>query len=91
MKNSKNFKCLTMLSLGFALVSGSRLATVGNVNATTNATTTADLARYTHILTVATIDRREVVRCRDGVSLVTYSTDADGTEWINSFLLAAAR
>lgn len=91
MKNSKSFKRLTVLALGFALVSGSRSATVGNANATANTAGAVDIARYTHIPTVATIDRREVVRCRDGVSLVTYSTDANGAEWINSFILAAAR
>lgn len=89
MKNSKSFKCLTMLALGVALVAGSRVATVGNVNATTNATTTANIARYKHILTVATIDRREVVRGPEGVSLITWSTDANGTGWIDAINLTA--
>ena len=87
MKNSKKFKCFTMLALGVALVSGSRLATVGNVNATANTATTADLARYTHVPTVATIDRRQVVRYNNGASLVTYSTDANGVSWIDSINL----
>ena len=89
MKNSKNFKYLTMLTLGVALVSGSRLATVGNVNATANTVTTANIARYTHVPTVATIDRRQVVRYNNGASLVTYSTDANGTSWIDSINLTA--
>ena len=87
MKNSKKFKRFAVLALGFALVSGSRLATVGNVNATANNATTADLARYTHVPTVATIDRRQVVRYNNGASLVTYSTDANGVSWIDSINL----
>jgi len=87
MKNSKNFKYLTMLALGFALVSGSRVATVGNVNATANTTTTANIARYKHIPTVATVDRRQVVRGTEGASLITWSTDKNGTSWIDSINL----
>jgi len=87
MKNSKKFKRFAVLALGFALVSGSRLATVGNVNATANTATTANIARYKHIPTVATIDRRQVVRGTEGTSLITYSTDANGTSWIDSINL----
>ena len=87
MKNSKKFKCFTMLALGVALVSGSRLATVGNVNATANTVTTANIARYTHVPTVATIDCRQVVRGTEGTSLITYSTDANGVGWIDSINL----
>ena len=86
MKNSKNFKYLTMLALGVALVSGSRSMT-GSVNATANTATTADIARYTHVPTVATVDRRQVVRYNGGASLVTYSTDANGAKWIDSINL----
>lgn len=39
MKNSKKFKRLTILALGVALVAGSRVATVENVNATTDTAT----------------------------------------------------
>ena len=87
MKNSKNFKRLTVLALGFALVSGSSLATVGNANATANTATPANIARYKHIPTVATIDRRQVVRYNNGASLVTWSTDANGAGWIDSINL----
>jgi len=86
MKNSKNFKYLTMLALGFALVSGSRSMT-GSVNATANTATTADISRYKHVPTVATVDRRQVVRGPEGASLITYSTDANGTSWIDSINL----
>lgn len=86
MKNSRNFKRLTILALGVALVSGSRSVT-GSVNATTNATTAANIARYKHVPTVATIDRRQVVRYNNGASLVTYSTDANGVSWIDSINL----
>lgn len=78
-----------MLALGFALVAGSRLATVGNANATANTAMTANISRYTHIPTVATIDRRQVVRGPEGASLITYSTDANGTGWIDSINLTA--
>ena len=76
-----------MLVLGLALVSGSRSMT-GSVNASTVRTAT-ELARYKHVPTVATIDRREVVRGPEGASLLTYSTDTNGVGWIDSINLTA--
>ena len=83
----KKLKYFTMLALGVALVSGSRSMT-GSVNASTNTATAANISRYTHIPTVATIDRREVVRGpQGGTSLITWSTDANGAGWIDSINL----
>ena len=77
-----------MLALGVALVSGSRSMT-GSVNASTVHTAT-ELARYKHVPTVATIDRREVVRGpQGGTSLITWSTDANGAGWIDAINLTA--
>lgn len=87
MKNSKNFKRLTMLVLGVALVAGSRLAAAGNANVAADTVTTADISRYTHIPTVATIDRRQVVRGPEGASIITWSTDANGAKWVDSINL----
>jgi len=90
-KMIKNFKFFVLLMLGFAMVFmiGLHFAPDNNVIAPTTEPTTAttELARYKHIPTVATIDRRQVVRGYDGVSLVTYSTDANGESWIDSINL----
>ena len=91
MKNSKNFKCFVMLMLGFAMVLtiGLHFAPDNNVITPTIEPTTAttELVRYKHISTVATINRRQVVRGAEGASLVTYSTDANGTSWIDAINL----
>ena len=83
----KKLKYLTMLALGVALVSGSRSAAAGNANVAADTVTTADIARYKHIPTVATIDRRQVVRGPEGASIITWSTDANGNGWIDSINL----
>lgn len=87
---TKNFKLFVLMMLGFAIAAVFSLcfATGGHVNAhTTTTTTTKGLAYYTHITAVATIDRRQVMRGPQGARLVTYSTDADGAEWIHSINL----
>jgi len=87
----KNFKSFVLLMLGFALALtiGLHFAPANSVIAPTIEPTTAttELARYKHIPTVATVDRRQVVRGTEGTSLVTWSTDANGVSWIDSINL----
>jgi len=87
----KNFKFFVLSMLGFAMVLtiGLHFAPANNVSAPNIEPTTAttELARYKHIPTVATVDRRQVVRGTEGASLVTYSTDANGAKWIDSINL----
>lgn len=83
-----------LLMLGFALVFiiGLRLAPGRSTNAATTAPTTAaatELARYTHIQGVATVGKRQLVHGYDGVSLYTWSTDANGATCIDSINLTA--
>ena len=78
-----------MLGFALALTIGLHFAPDNNVIAPTiePITATTELARYKHVPTVGTIDRRQVVRGTEGASLVTWSTDVNGAKWIDSINL----